>query len=259
MLVQPVSQVISNSNQVTIAPEISCSETQIPNISLDCIATSIPRNQGQLGVVVPAAHAHDNQQGTINVSQGEVPAPNHTTDGVKWSSILGRQAVSKNYLPFYAPTIVEGKPIVHIQSNHFMHLQNRFENLIIGGFVGKMLPFGFVRETLTRTWNLKNLFIMKAYGESKFSFEFRSEEDRKEVLEMGSLHIASQLFILRPWKLFIEAEFSELKTIPIWVLMKKFPMELWDDEGFGRVANTIGTPLFVDNLIESMARTSYAR
>ncbi|KAF5191558.1 hypothetical protein FRX31_018855 [Thalictrum thalictroides] len=36
-------------------------------------------------------------------------------------------------------------------------------------------------------------------------------------------------------------------------------MELWDDEGFGRVANTIGTPLFVDNLIESMARTSYAR
>ncbi|KAF5184563.1 hypothetical protein FRX31_025850 [Thalictrum thalictroides] len=36
-------------------------------------------------------------------------------------------------------------------------------------------------------------------------------------------------------------------------------MELWDDEGFGRVASTIGTPLFVDNLTESMARTSYAR
>ncbi|KAF5180774.1 hypothetical protein FRX31_029640 [Thalictrum thalictroides] len=86
-----------------------------------------------------------------------------------------------------------------------------------------------------------------------------SEEDRKQILEMGSLHITSLLFILRPWKLFIEDEFSDLKTIPIWVLMKKFSMELWDDEGFGRVANTIGTPLFVDNLIESMARISYAR
>ncbi|KAF5188199.1 hypothetical protein FRX31_022213, partial [Thalictrum thalictroides] len=73
---------------------------------------------------------------------------------------------------------------------------------------------------------------MKVYGESMFSFEFRSEEDRKQVLEMGSLHIASQLFILRPWKLFIEAEFNDLKTIPIWVVMKKFPMELWDDEGW---------------------------
>ncbi|KAF5206668.1 hypothetical protein FRX31_003744 [Thalictrum thalictroides] len=87
----------------------------------------------------------------------------------------------------------------------------------------------------------------------------QSEEDRKQVLEMGSLHIASQLFILRPWKLSIKAEFSDLKTIPIWVVMKKFPMELWDDEGFGRVTSTIGTPLFVDNLTESMTRTSYAR
>ncbi|KAF5196916.1 hypothetical protein FRX31_013498 [Thalictrum thalictroides] len=76
---------------------------------------------------------------------------------------------------------------------------------------------------------------------------------------MGSLHIASQLFILRPWKLFVEAEFNDLKTIPVWVVMKKFPMELWDDEGFDRVASTIGTPLFVDKLTETMARTSYAR
>ncbi|KAF5190375.1 hypothetical protein FRX31_020038, partial [Thalictrum thalictroides] len=77
-------------------------------------------------------------------------------------------------------------------------------------------------------------------------------------LGVGSLHIASQLFILRPWKLFVEAEFNDLKTIPIWVVMKRFPMELWDDEGFGRVASTIGKPLFVDKLTESMTRTSYA-
>ncbi|KAF5177666.1 hypothetical protein FRX31_032747, partial [Thalictrum thalictroides] len=86
-----------------------------------------------------------------------------------------------------------------------------------------------------------------------------NDDDRKQVLELGSLHIASQLFILRPRKLFVEAEFNDLKTIPIWVVMKRFPMELWDDEGFGRVASTIGKPLFVDKLTESMTRTSYAR
>ncbi|KAF5177959.1 hypothetical protein FRX31_032454, partial [Thalictrum thalictroides] len=170
--------------------------------------------------------------GHANEGGGNTTNPNVAADGIKesWSSILGRHVVSKKNLPFYAPTIVEGKPIVHVKSNQFTHLQHRFENLIIGGFVGKKLPFGFVRETLTRTWKLKNNFIMKAYGETMFSFQFRSEEDRKAVLEMGSLHIASQLFILRPWKLFIEAEFNDLKTIPIWVVMKKFPIELWDDE-----------------------------
>ncbi|KAF5192978.1 hypothetical protein FRX31_017436 [Thalictrum thalictroides] len=57
----------------------------------------------------------------------------------------------------------------------------------------------------------------------------------------------------------IVEEFNDLKTIPIWVVMKKFPIELWDDEGFGRFASTIGTPMFVDKLTETMARTSYAR
>ncbi|KAF5182280.1 hypothetical protein FRX31_028133, partial [Thalictrum thalictroides] len=92
-----------------------------------------------------------------------------------WSSILGRQAVSKKNLPYYAPSIVEGKPIVHVNSSQFPHLQERYENLIIGGFVGRKLPFSFVRETLTRTWRLKKNFIMKTYGESMFSFQFSSD------------------------------------------------------------------------------------
>ncbi|KAF5197593.1 hypothetical protein FRX31_012820 [Thalictrum thalictroides] len=108
MLVQPVSQVISNSNHDAIAPEISCLATQIPNT----IATSILGDQGQLGVGVHAAQgsqvASSNQQGTTN-------AGNHTpsTDGVEasWSSIMGRQAMSKKNLPFYVPTIVEGATI----------------------------------------------------------------------------------------------------------------------------------------------------
>ncbi|KAF5175410.1 hypothetical protein FRX31_035002 [Thalictrum thalictroides] len=136
-----------------------------------------------------------------------------------WSSILGRQAVSKKNMPYYAPSIVEGKPIVHVNSSQFAHLQERYENLIIGG----------------------------------------SDEDRKQVIEIGSLHIASQLFILTPWKLFVEPKFNDLKTISVWVVMKKFPMELWYDAGFGRVVSTIGTPLFVDKLTETMARTSYVR
>ncbi|KAF5180888.1 hypothetical protein FRX31_029524 [Thalictrum thalictroides] len=50
-----------------------------------------------------------------------------------WSSILGRQPVSKKNLPYYAPSIVEGKPIVHVNSSQFAYLQEHYENLIIGG------------------------------------------------------------------------------------------------------------------------------
>ncbi|KAF5202724.1 hypothetical protein FRX31_007688 [Thalictrum thalictroides] len=256
--------------------EVNCNMALIPNPSL------IPKNNGdghkrQILQVSSSTHEeeidletrreHEDQpvveDGSVHgkklgFHEEQARNPNEGTKP-SWSSILGRQVVSKKSLSFYAPTIVEGKPIVHVQSSQFTHLQKQFENLIIGGFVSKKLPFGFVRETLTRTWRLKNNFIMKQYGEMMYSFKFMSDDDRKQVLEMGSLHIASQLFILRPWKLFVEAEFNDLKTIPVWVVMKRFPMELWDDEGFGRVASTIGKPLFVDKLTESMTRTSYAR
>ncbi|KAF5195747.1 hypothetical protein FRX31_014667, partial [Thalictrum thalictroides] len=47
--------------------------------------------------------------GHANEGGGNTTNPNVAADGIKesWSSILGRHAVSKKNLPFYAPTIVE--------------------------------------------------------------------------------------------------------------------------------------------------------
>ncbi|KAF5196846.1 hypothetical protein FRX31_013569 [Thalictrum thalictroides] len=116
-----------------------------------------------------------NGAGHVNEEGGHAGNPNGETK-TSWRSILGGQAVSKKNLPFYAPTIIEGKPIVHVKSSQFTHIQEQFGNLVIGGFVGKNLPFGFVRETLIRTWRLKNNFIMKPYGETMYSFKFMNDE-----------------------------------------------------------------------------------
>ncbi|KAF5193761.1 Dna polymerase iii, partial [Thalictrum thalictroides] len=63
----------------------------------------------------------------------------------------------------------------------------------------------------------------------------------------------------RSWKLFVEAEMKEMKTVPIWVILKGYPMELWDRKGFSKVGSTIGVPLFVDKLTEERRRPAYAR
>ncbi|KAF5186680.1 Rna exonuclease [Thalictrum thalictroides] len=122
-----------------------------------------------------------------------------------------------------------------------------------------LLGEDLVREVLSRYWKLKKQFIMRPYGEKMFTFKFESEEDRSSVLEKGSLHIASQLVVIRPWKPFVETEGEELKTIPIWVLFKNFPMDLWDAKGFHMVGSSVGHPLFTDRLTEERQRTSYAR
>ncbi|KAL5714608.1 hypothetical protein ACHQM5_016544 [Ranunculus cassubicifolius] len=100
---------------------------------------------------------------------------------------------------------------------------------------------------------------MKLYGRKSYSFEFENEDDRAQALEMGNFHIASQLFLVRPWKLFVEADLKNMETLPIWVLFKKVPEELRDDDGYSRIASAIGEPLFTDRKTEMKANPEYAR
>lgn len=37
----------------------------------------------------------------------------------------------------------------------------------------------------------------------------------KKVLDIRCFHVASQLFIVRPWQFFMETELEDMKTIPI--------------------------------------------
>ncbi|KAF5192618.1 hypothetical protein FRX31_017795 [Thalictrum thalictroides] len=74
-------------------------------------------------------------------------------------------------------------------------------------------------------------------GRSTVGKETLSEDDRRDVLEKGLFFIASQLFVVRPWKVFIESECEEMKTLLIWVLLKKFLMGMLDSKGFNQVAS----------------------
>lgn len=103
---------------------------------------------------------------------------------------------------------------------------------MIGSFVGRRLSLDFVKETVTRVWKLNKGFTMKPFGQRMFSFESDTMEDKQKFLDMG---IASNLFVIRPWQLFVEAEIEEMKTIPIWVIIKRLPIELWDEDGFSVV------------------------
>ncbi|KAL5710240.1 hypothetical protein ACHQM5_020829 [Ranunculus cassubicifolius] len=99
---------------------------------------------------------------------------------------------------------------------------------------------------------------MKFYGKKSFSFEFANDDDKAQALEIGNFYIASQPFIVRPWKLFIEADLKNLDTLPIWALFKDIPEELRDADGYSRLASEIGTPLYTDRKTE-LKGGDYAR
>ncbi|KAF5195247.1 hypothetical protein FRX31_015165, partial [Thalictrum thalictroides] len=98
------SVLISKSKLDQIEQDVDCSNKRS---SLE--VTSMQKNGKELGFHGGNPNDMAGGSGHANEGGGNTTNPNVAADGIKesWSSILGRHAVSKKNLPFYAPTIVE--------------------------------------------------------------------------------------------------------------------------------------------------------
>ncbi|KAL5716709.1 hypothetical protein ACHQM5_009837 [Ranunculus cassubicifolius] len=171
-----------------------------------------------------------------------------------WASLFKDTDLNLRFIP---PTMVEGKPEVHISTSQLQGVKDMNSKLVVGNFIGKKSSFSYVRACAEQFWETKD-FTMRTQGEM-FTFDFKDAEIRAKVLDKGSFFIASCVFYIRPWRLFVEQDIKELSTVPIWVLFEGFPIELWDKEGFSRVGSAIGTPLFLDSHTAQKKSTNYAR
>ncbi|KAF6155354.1 hypothetical protein GIB67_019880 [Kingdonia uniflora] len=144
-------------------------------------------------------------------------------------------------------------------AEEFIESIKEFDAYLVGNFVGKILDYIFVMDTLCKTWKLKGPVDGTLQNNNIFFFKFSSSEEKDRVLEMGSQFIISRFFINRLWRPFVEIEKSELKTIPIWVNLKKVLSHLWTSHGIGKITSFIGTPLFLDKVTKDRTRTSFAR
>ncbi|KAF6142897.1 hypothetical protein GIB67_033285, partial [Kingdonia uniflora] len=135
-------------------------------------------------------------------------------------------------------------------SKDFADETKECENMLVGNFIGRRLPYMFVKTTLMKLWDLKGDLEMTTKGRFLFFFQFSCDEDRQGVLDMGQQHIASRIFFIRAWRPFIEFEPIEMKTIPIWVILHELPDQFWNADGISRIVSALGVPLFLDKASE---------
>lgn len=79
--------------------------------------------------------------------------------------------------------------------SQFQTAKDRFFKLVVGSFIRKKLPFGYVNDMASKTWKSSE-FEMKSSGGSMYTFEFNKECTRKVVLDKRSFFISSHLFII---------------------------------------------------------------
>ncbi|KAI3946197.1 hypothetical protein MKW98_008790 [Papaver atlanticum] len=87
---------------------------------------------------------------------------------------------------------LNGKRVVDYAAGDFSTGIKRCEEYGVGFCVGKRLSFPAIKESVSKLWNLKNE-VSKLHSNCTFFFEFKDEEDRKKVLELGSFNISKCL------------------------------------------------------------------
>ena len=70
---------------------------------------------------------------------------------------------------------------------------------------------------------------------------------------------ASRHIWLRRWKRGIKFLDEGVPKIPVWVQLRKIPIELWTAEGLSYLASVVGEPLYADSSTEQKRRLDYAR
>ncbi|KAF6141517.1 hypothetical protein GIB67_012279 [Kingdonia uniflora] len=157
-------------------------------------------------------------------------------------------------LPHIQPSISNGKKVMCIKSSDFQKETPMEQILLVGHFISSKVAFNFLKDNLTKIWDLKGKLIMTIQGLNYYFLKFTNSEDKAKALELGHLHVASKIFFIREWRLFIDYEPKETYSLPLWAKFHNVPKQCWTKEGIGQLASMIGKPLYTDKATERGSR-----
>ncbi|GKC99543.1 hypothetical protein Tco_1169818, partial [Tanacetum coccineum] len=101
---------------------------------------------------------------------------------------------------------------------------SKFENSLVGFFVGKKVAFPLVRNYVTNTWSKFRFQKAMSDDDGLFYFKFASMTCIEQVLEKGSWMIRNQPIILTKWAPNLELSKGKVTKVPTWVKIHKVPV-----------------------------------
>ncbi|GJW44383.1 hypothetical protein Tco_0073182 [Tanacetum coccineum] len=134
----------------------------------------------------------------------------------------------------------------------------RYENTLVGYFVGKNIAFPLVQNYVKNTWakfRLQNL--IKTY-DGVFLFKFDSKEGLERVLQRGPWMIRNSPILLSKWSSKLSLKKGEVNKVPMWVKLFNVPLA-YSGDGLSLISTQIGKPIMLDAFTSSMCVNSWGR
>ncbi|GKB94140.1 hypothetical protein Tco_0980277 [Tanacetum coccineum] len=121
-------------------------------------------------------------------------------------------------------------------------VMRRYENSIVGFFVGKDPSFPVVQQYVSNTWR-KFGFEKITRNKGVYLFKFASKSGMDQVLEKGPWLIRKSPIILNKWTACVSLKKGEVTKVPVWVKLYNVPVLAYSEDGLSLIATQIGKPI----------------
>ncbi|GJU27333.1 retrovirus-related pol polyprotein from transposon TNT 1-94 [Tanacetum coccineum] len=138
-------------------------------------------------------------------------------------------------------------------------VQHKYENSLVGFFVGKKVAFPIVKNYVMNTWAKFGFEKVMSDDEGMFYFKFSSLQGLEQVLGKGPWLIRNVPLILTKWSPNMTLSKDEVTRVPVWVKMHKVPVVAYTADGLSLIASQIGNPLSLDAFTSTMCVETWGR
>nr|GEY97500.1 hypothetical protein [Tanacetum cinerariifolium] len=102
-------------------------------------------------------------------------------------------------------------------------VKSRYENFIVGFFLGKDSSFPVVKQYALNTWRKFGFEKITRNDDGVYLFKFASKSGMDQVLEKGPWLIRKSPIILNKWTPSVSLKKGKVANVPVWVKMYNVP------------------------------------
>ncbi|GJS06220.1 hypothetical protein Tco_0363016 [Tanacetum coccineum] len=138
-------------------------------------------------------------------------------------------------------------------------IKHKFDNTLVGFFVGKKVAFTLVKNYVVNTWGKFGFQNVIRDDDGFHFFKFASSSGVEKVIEQGPWMIRGTPIILTKWSPSLTISKDEVTRVPVWVKLHRVPVVAYSEDGLSIIATQIGTPITLDAFTSDMCVNPWGR
>ncbi|KFK24773.1 hypothetical protein AALP_AA8G022800 [Arabis alpina] len=166
-------------------------------------------------------------------------------DDIRFPGTAKMNPASRNLYRATEPEYLDdGTPKVTISRHVLLQGLENQKEYVLGQFYRCYLPpGGLIYAVFNKLWGRSCKITIRKLGESNYLFHIPDESTRTWVLQRGLWHVDDCLMFVAPWTPEASLAIPEIRTIPVWVTLKKIPNILYSIPGISHIASGLGAPM----------------